>query len=217
MEYLSEILKAIAALLWPVMVILVLFWFRKDVRGVIDSARSRKFSVKVGEMELSMDEYSKQQNDLIRDLQTQVAAMQKSLEDGKAKKKKPATAGESAPSTRSILWVDDHPKNNAVLIQNLTESEIRVTTAATNEEALSLIRAMKFDKIVTDLRHPKNGSVIDTAGLDLVKVIREMDIHIPVYIYTSPSKVEELIDAAQEADANQITGSATILLALLKD
>jgi len=58
METLPEILKAIASLLWPLIVIVILFSFRSQVAGLIETARTRKFTVKVGEMELSMEEYN---------------------------------------------------------------------------------------------------------------------------------------------------------------
>jgi hypothetical protein len=130
MEYVSEILKAIASLLWPVIVIVILLAFRRQVAGLIETARSRKFVVKVGEMELSMDEYNKQQSDLIKDLQNQVAAMQKS-QDPRQRDETASFAAEDASRMhmRSILWVDDYPRNNAVLIENLRQAGIAVTTS----------------------------------------------------------------------------------------
>jgi CheY-like chemotaxis protein len=216
MEIVPEILKATASLLWPLIVIVILLVFRRQVSDLIETARSRKLTVKVGEMELSMEEYNKQQGELIKDLQNQVAAMQKSQTQSN-----PSWAAASAPiaarpSTRSILWVDDHPRNNAVLIQNLMEAGIPVTTAVTSKEALGKLRTQTFDKVVTDMSHPENGVPNLTAGIELVKAVRVMDEDLPIYIYTSPEKAEKLFVDAQEAGANQITGPATILMALLK-
>jgi len=69
---------------------------------------------------------------------------------------------------------------------------------------------------VTDIHHPNGVGGDSLAGLELVKSIREMKEDIPVYIFTSPKQAEEMFDAAEDAGANQITGSPTILLALLK-
>lgn len=220
MEYLPEILKAIAVLLWPLIVIVLLLSFRKQVAGLIETARSRKFTVKVGEMELSMEEYNKQQSELIKDLQNQVAALQKVQE---RKREDPGAVPFPAPSipaklsTRSVLWVDDCPRNNAVLIQNLTDAGITITTALSNREALGKLRAQTFDKLITDLSHAENGAPNPTAGLELVKSVRVMHEDLPIYIYTSAEKAEKLFVEAQEAGANQITGSATILMALIKN
>jgi len=219
METLPETLKAIASLLWPLIVIVILLAFRKQVSDLIETARSRKFTVKVGEMELSMEEYNKQQGELIKDLQNQVAALQKSQGQPSpafAAASPPPTPIATRPPARSILWVDDHPRNNAVLIQNLMEAGITVTTAVSTREAAGLFRTKTFDKVVTDLSRTENEHINPTAGLELVKTLREMNDDVPIYIYTSADKAEKMFDAAQEAGANQITGSATILMALLK-
>ncbi|MBI5295413.1 MAG: response regulator [Chloroflexi bacterium] len=217
MEYLPEILKAIASLLWPVIVIVILLAFRKPVEGLIETARLRKFTVKVGEVELSMEEYNKQQSDLIKDLQNQVAALQK-LHDLQQPGEEVAYVRESAPrpQTRSLLWVDNHPRNNAVMMESLREAGISVTTALDTQEALGKLRTLTFDKIVTDLDHPDNGNSNATAGIELVKSVRVMNKDMPIYIYTSAEKAEKMFLEAQEAGANQITGSPTILMALLK-
>lgn len=218
METLPEILKAIATLLWPVIVIAIMLIFRKPVEELIATARSRKFAVKVGEVELSMEEYNKQQSDLIKDLQSQVATLQKSLgqhEHGRVEYQAVETA--ARPQTRSILWVDNHPRNNAVLMENLREAGISVTSALDSQEALGKLRTLSFDKVVTDLDHPDNGKSNATAGIELVKSVRVMDKDIPIYIYTSAGKAEKMFLEAQEAGANQITGSATILMALLNN
>ncbi|MFZ5880184.1 MAG: response regulator [Chloroflexota bacterium] len=218
METLPEILKAIATLLWPVIVIAIMLIFRKPVEELIATARSRKFAVKVGEVELSMEEYNKQQSDLIKDLQNQVAALQKSLgqhEHGGMEYH--VTEDAARPRTRSILWVDNRPRNNAMLMESLREADISVTTALDSQEALGKLRTLSFDKVVTDLDHPDNGQPNATAGIELVKAVRAMNKEIPIYIYTSAGKAEKLFLEAQEAGANQITGSPTILMALLND
>lgn len=218
METLPEILKAIATLLWPVIVIAIMLIFRKPVEELIASARLRKFAVKVGEVELSMEEYNKQQSDLIKDLQNQVAALQKSTgQHEHSGMEYHVTEAAARSRTRSILWVDNHPRNNAMLMENLREADISVTTALDNQEALGKLRTLSFDKIVTDLDHPDNGRPNATAGIELVKAVRAMNKEIPIYIYTSAGKAEKLFVEAQEAGVNQITGSPTILMALLHD
>ncbi|HEY6073084.1 MAG TPA: response regulator, partial [Anaerolineales bacterium] len=186
------------------------------------SAQSRKFTVKVGEMEVSMEEYNRQQSELIKDLQHQMITLQKALEEARQTNPdgaKPAIPDYSlqAPTVRrSVLWVGDHPKTNAVMIQNLMDSGVDVTTAGSSREGLARLRARSFDKVVTDLHHPNGVSGASVVGIELVKSIRQMRQDIPVYIFTNPSKAEEMFDAAEDAGANQITGSPTILMALLR-
>ena len=169
MEGISTLVTSIATILWPIIVIAILFLFRKSVQGLIDSARGRKFTVKIGEMELSMDELSKQQGDMIKDLQKRVNELQRKIEMKSAmleatsmpkledeagaeelaeESQEPENLRETAskPNAESvtldidddisdILWVDDHPKNNAFLIDSLQYQGISVSTAANTEEA----------------------------------------------------------------------------------
>jgi len=218
---LAELLRAIAALLWPLIVILLLIIFRKAVTPIIESAKSRKFTVKVGEMEVSMEEYNRQQSELIKDLQNQMVALQKAVDEAKGRESKEALpitdySVEKRPATRSVLWIGDNPEKNAVMLQNLMDAGIHVSTARSSREGLASLRARNYDKVVTDMDHPDEPAGQALAGIRLVKTIRQMNENLPVYIFTSGRKAEELFDEASDAGANQITGSPTILLALLK-
>jgi len=82
MEELATILESIAALLWPLIVILLIIVFRPAVAALIESARSRKFSIKIGGQELTMEEANSQQQQLLADLQKQVGDLQKRIGDG---------------------------------------------------------------------------------------------------------------------------------------
>lgn len=225
METIPDLLRAIATLLWPLIVIILLFAFRNGIRALIDSARTRRFSVRVGEMEVSMEEFNRQQGALIKDLQNQMVELKKAMEAGQKTPQdgeKPAPAAlpdysiQPLPRRRSILWVGDRPLGNAVMLQYLADSGLDVTTASSSREGLGKLRATHFDKVVTDLHHPNGVSTGEPPGIQLVKSIREMKEDIPVYIFTSPKQAEEMFDLAEDAGANQITGSPTILLALLK-
>lgn len=221
MENLPELIRAIATLLWPILVIILLFAFREGIRGIIESARSRKFVFKVGEMEVSMEEYNRQQTELIKDLQNQIVEIKKAMEAGRKETEggKPAAVSDYSlqpPPRHSILWVGDRAHANAVMLQNLADAGLDVTTAGSSREGLTRLRAGNFDSVVTDLNHPNGVAGSAPAGIELVKSIREMKEDIPIYIFTSPKQAEEMFDLAGDAGANQITGSPTILLALLK-
>ncbi len=225
METIPDLIRAIATLLWPLIVIILLFAFRGSIRSLIDSARSRKFSVRVGEMELSMEEYNRQQSELIKDLQNQMVEMKKAMEESRKTAREdgqPAAAAvpdyslQAPPRRKAILWVGDRPLGNAVMLQNLADAGLEVTTASSSREGLGKLRAMHFDKVVTDIHHPNGISTGSPPGIELVRSIREMKEDLPVYIFTTPRQAEEMFDLAEDAGANQITGSPTILLALLK-
>lgn len=248
MENTATIIESIATLLWPLIVIAILILFRKNVQGLIESARGRKFTVKIGEMELSMDELSKQQGDMIKDLQTRVNELQRQIDPkSKAEIREAATAAppqaeesrtpEDALETLSehenaddiiesdefdddisdILWVDDHPKNNALLIDTLAKSDISVSVAENTSEALEHFKLGSFDCVISDTCRKEGGEVPNChAGFELASRVREMDREVPIYIYTD-NVDEKMKKKASMVGATAITSSPSELLKLLRD
>src|SRR5438874_1114961 len=111
MDQFTKLIEAFSTLLWPLIVIVVIVIFRPAVSRLIDSARSRKFSLKIGGQELTMDEVSEQQRSLIADLQTQLIELRNRVDRsllaaGPVSAAQPAMI--AAPTPRSILWVDDN-------------------------------------------------------------------------------------------------------------
>ncbi len=242
MEGISTLINSVATILWPLIVIVILIIFRKSVRALIDSARGRKFQVKIGDMELSMDELSQQQSIMIKDLQTRVNALQRKLdaqavEPVKAAKEEPAKpmlepiAEKDAPEVESyayenldldddissILWVDDKPTNNALLIDALQNLGIEVSIAENTQAAIEHFKHGSFDCIISDSCRRENGQLNNCqAGIELASLIRELDEEVPVYIYTD--KVDEALkQKAQDAGATAVTSSPSELLKMLSD
>ncbi|MBT3338538.1 MAG: response regulator [Anaerolineae bacterium] len=249
MEGVSTLINSIATIMWPLIVIVILVLFRQSVQSLIESARGRKFKVKIGEMELSMDELSQQQTMMIKDLQTRVNELQRKV-DGKTQKplEEPSkimvlekediareikVPGEEASAPKAetnpyrslnidddisaILWVDDEPKNNALLIDALHYLNISVSTAKNTKDALERFKHGSFDCVISDsCRH--EGRELDNcqAGIELASLIREMDEDVPIYIYTD--KVDATLkQKAHDAGATAVTSSPSELLKLLSD
>ena len=76
----DKVISAIATLLWPLILIGVIFYFRPAVNSVIQSATSRKFALKIGGQELSMEEANQNQQKMITDLQMKVLEVKKRLD-----------------------------------------------------------------------------------------------------------------------------------------
>jgi CheY-like chemotaxis protein len=216
MSQLAEILKAIGALAWPVILAVVLWKFYGPLKSVIESARGRRFTVKVAGNELTVEEANEQQRHLLSDLQTKLAGLEKRIETtlvpGGLALIGPKDVQPSATRpVRSILWVDDNPKNNSYIISTLTDLRVAVTTALSTREALRLFEPGRFARIVTDMGRPEG----DKAGIDLVKLIRTQDPNIPIIIYCGGWAAANLKEEALKAGASGITSSATTLLRLL--
>jgi len=246
MESIATIIESIATILWPVIVIIILVSFRKNIQALIKSSETRKFQIKIGEMELSMDEFGQQQAMMIKDLQTRVNDIQRQLEGDTPKAiakaavpdvNPPAAAVETSEKRSveegtieahyekidldddisSILWVDDHPKNNAMLINSLQNSGITVSSAMNTKEAVERFKHGSFDCIISDsCRH--EGRELDNcqAGIELASQIREINGKVPIYLYTD--KVDQKMKRkAEEAGATAVTSSPSELLKLLSD
>jgi CheY-like chemotaxis protein len=224
----AQTISAIAALMWPALVLIALFMFRRPLRRVIQSAAQRKWTLKVGGQELSMEELSYQQNAMIADLQKQVGALNRVLGDS-ALSTHAAEEGEirglpawrispdrmsvmeQPASAHAVLWVDDHPENNALLIEQLQQNAVRVDLAKSTNEALSYLRQRRYGAVLSDMGRTENGTNIPDAGMRLLSAIRDSDRNIPILFYTSSFAATEYAEEATAAGANVITSSPTVL------
>jgi CheY-like chemotaxis protein len=170
-----------------------------------------------------MEELSEQQRTIVADVQRQLVDLQKQIEPLlKAQQMHPATepllmAEEKRPETvKWILWADDNPKNNAFLIEGLQDQGIDVVTALSTNEALAKFSGKKFDRVITDLGRQEDGRFNPMAGIELIRRIRSMDAHVPIFVYTNVRSASEQRRTALEAGANDITASPTDLLSMLQ-
>lgn len=76
----SELLKAIASILWPFIALAAVWKFLPVLRSVVESAKSRKFTIKIAGQELTMEEANQQNLSLIEDLQAKVIELAKKVE-----------------------------------------------------------------------------------------------------------------------------------------
>ncbi len=120
------------------------------------------------------------------------------------------------PSARQILWVDDHPDNNALLVDQLRQAGMRVEQVRTTAEALSRLDAGTVDVVISDMARDEGAGNIDDAGVVLTRAIHTRRPEIPVLIYCSAAMVRRHGTAAEEAGASLVTSSGTRLLAQLK-
>jgi len=224
MDTFPDLLRALAALAWPTIVIVILFLFRTNLKEVIESAKSRRFTVKVAGNELTMEEINEQQLNLISDLQKQVVDLQQHLQGlstgGRVPDMTETTSmiDERLQEVSRILWVDDNPKNNAYLIQSFQEQGIDVITALTTEEALRKFSrgSRGFDSVITDMGRNESGRFNPFAGIELTRRIRPADPKIPIILFTSPRTVREKREEALAAGVTEVTSSATGLLKMVQ-
>jgi CheY-like chemotaxis protein len=217
MEQFSKLAEALSTLLWPIIVIAIIVVFRPAVSSLIESARSRKFTLKIGGQELTMDEAGEQQRALIADLQVQLVELRKRIEGRQVVAAAASTDQPMAPppAPSSILWVDDNPKNNSYLIEQLHGLGIKVDIALTTSDGLSTFGRRRYNLVISDMGRQEEGTFNSDAGLDLLRAIRERDPNVPIAIYCSSNAVRQYGAEAKRLGAACVTSSATELFGFL--
>ncbi|MGA9857156.1 MAG: response regulator, partial [Solirubrobacteraceae bacterium] len=112
-----------------------------------------------------------------------------------------------------ILWVDDHPENNAFEVEALQRKGVIIDQVSSNDDALTAVASGRpIDVVITDMGRDTEGP---NAGLVLLAALRERDVRVPVIIYASAQAVARTRATAVEAGAYGVTSSATELMSLL--
>lgn len=206
MADLAKLISALAALAWPIVFAVLLYKLYEPIRVLVDSARARKFTIKVAGNELTMEEVSEQQRAILTDLQEKVAEIEKQAPTAIAR-----TSTESQSSRKRILWVDDQPKNNSYLVAGLSERGVMVDTALSTDEAVAKIKTGNYDIVISDMGRPEG----DQAGLDLTRQLKELSVQAPIYIFCGGWAAKNLRKQALDAGVSGITSSGTTLLSML--
>jgi CheY-like chemotaxis protein len=218
---LAEVINAIASLAWPLLVLFLLLRFSGAIRTVVESAARRKFSLKIGGNELTMDEFSEQQIKVLADLQAELNKVQTKVLA--ANQTVSLTTGAESRvieqdsidlperGTHKVLWVDDNPRNNSYIIAVVEERGSRVDIALSTDEAMRKYVPGKYDAVISDMGRPESGR----AGLDLADRIRALDSEIPLLIFSGDWAARNMKDEALAHGVNHITASSSRLLAEL--
>jgi CheY-like chemotaxis protein len=232
----ARIIEAIGSLLWPLLAAVVLIRVVPHIPGVVAdlrrAMRTRAFTVKIGGVELSVEDAAEQLRRQVADLQThmaiQLAEQAEGVEGagraqpgpptspgaGPARDQAPARAGHGPPT---ILWVDDDPDDSTLELAKLRDDGVEVLLARSTAEAmdvLSLRRGVRA--IVTDLGRSEDGEFRSHAGLALLRQLHEAEQDQPVLVYTSSRRVELDRQDALDAGAAAVTASPTELFAALR-
>jgi CheY-like chemotaxis protein len=93
------------------------------------------------------------------------------------------------PSAHEVLVVDDEVVVLTVLRELLRRSGYRVTTAASAEEAIDLMRKRSFDLVLTDKNLP------GASGLEVLRVARGLDPPPAVVMITGYSSYDSAVEA----------------------
>ena len=219
MDTVATILDALSKLAWPILVAVILWKMYPSIRGIIDS---RGFSVKVGEMEVTVQEASDQLRTQVEDLQEKVSALRLQVEGQQATKELTLAARPRAPEVptpiKRVLWVDDNPENNAFEIAKLRDDGLQVVQATSTDEAMGILLSgrLEVDAIISDMGRRERGKNRTEAGLTLIQEVRGANIRVPVFIYASTRAVARYREQIREAGGTGATASPIELFELIR-
>jgi two-component system copper resistance phosphate regulon response regulator CusR len=93
-----------------------------------------------------------------------------------------------APASPSVLVVEDEQKTRESVAEGLRMESWQVSTAATGDEATSLVNRERFDLVVLDWMLP------DRDGLEVVQQLRQKGDHTPVLMLTARGTLDDRVE-----------------------
>lgn len=169
--------------------------------------------------EIDVSELSRLQQKSLEDMQE--AVTQLLLAEGKDEADNAAAnvglttltdqAAEKTPV--NVLWLDDHPRNNTLLVEQLVRQHIRVDLVQSTAQALSLLSKKPYALLITDMARLEGGQRQPDAGVQTVREVRQLHPSLPIIVYCSKNTAVTYGQQAEAAGANFITSSGTSLLA----
>ena len=215
------LLTAASSLFWVIVALAILYLFRRPIIAILEQMSRGGGTISAFGGKIEVGAATVQQQALIEDLQQQV----KLLSDRIDKAHGPELRGghgaadtlaavellKSLPTTEQrahphILWVDDHPENNALIVASLSGRDFDFKQVTSSEEALKLLGERKFSAMISDM-----GRVADDDGITLAKAARIIDATVPIFIFCSEPKARRYAQEAHDVGVNVITSSATVI------
>jgi CheY-like chemotaxis protein len=106
---------------------------------------------------------------------------------------------------RRVLWVDDHPENNALEVAALEALDVRVRQVTSTSDALEVLQDEGTDLVISDWHRgapPRGG---DGEGMRLLRQMRRIGSHTPFIVYCGWLGKGEL--ASRRARVSELGGS----------
>ena len=94
---------------------------------------------------------------------------------------------------KSILWVDDNPSNNRLLVRTLERLGLDVEQAISTDTGLLAMQVRRFDLVISDMGRGANMR----AGYDLLKAIREQGNQVPFLVFAGSDTPQFRREAAE--------------------
>ncbi len=93
-----------------------------------------------------------------------------------------------------VLLVEDDKKLAKIIEEGLKKQNFRIDVAYDGEEGLYLAKNNQYDVMIIDWMLPK------ISGIELIKKLREENIHTPALILTAKSDIDDKVEGLSVAD-----------------
>jgi CheY-like chemotaxis protein len=165
--------------------------------------------------EIEVAELSRLQQKSLEDLQEAVTQLllARTPDDGQPAVATLAGLPTAQKPPARVLWLDDHPRNNTLLVEQLARENIKVDLAQSLAQAMSLLQKNQYALLITDMARLEGGQRIRDAGVRTVRDVQVTQPDLPVIVYCSKDTVASYGKEAEAAGARFITASGTSLLA----
>jgi len=167
MPDIADLIGSIAALLWVVfafVVVIVLRGVLKTNRGPLAKLGLGPSGVTIEFAEAKLDEVIRSSDEQTR--QAVGAAAKRSVTDRLQR-------NSDLLHRARILWADDHPEYNLPIVELLRQYGASVDTPRSNDDALALLRANRYDVVISDVARDNEGPGSDLKGVELAEEVFE--------------------------------------------
>ena len=107
-----------------------------------------------------------------------------------------------------MLWVAERPESHALLVDQLRNNGVRVTTVTTTADALREVSERPYRLIVSDMSRKENGHYRSDAGLSLLRELRDLGVDVPVIVFSGQKGQLRYGAQARQSGAVATTSSA---------
>lgn len=170
------------------------------------------------EIQISLRDVTQLQQTAIDGLQETVTKLVLATPKNLAAATAPVAAGLAATPKvrRRILWVDDTPIKNTLLIDQFKLIETDIKQVTSTNQALAELKSGSYDLLITDMARLEDGRRVQNAGVLLIQAVKAIRPELQIVVYCSRTTAKLYGQDAENAGARVVTSSGTTLLATVR-
>ena len=112
-----------------------------------------------------------------------------------------------------VLWVDDYPINNELVMRLFEDKQIVFDIAISTKQGLDLYKKNAYDVIITDMGRGYQSD----AGIEFIKELNALKCETPIIVYASRNAIHRYGDIALSLGAAKVTNGISNIIAILSE